>query len=272
LPSIEIHGRHSPDWMNALAPSSDVWRYLPRFQLGARKRIVIPLLEKHVASMPDDCWALVPDARSLSVFADKLAFAHYAAQRGLGALVPRTLDLAAPKFPAVLKRTNLNAGIGVVVVTSQAELDAHLGREPWAGQKLVLQELIEARTEYVTHVVCAGGRIVWHRSYAYAHDTARTIRGTLNSASTIQPVRLMATELAAFEKFTLPLGFDGPANIDFRRRADGSLAILEINPRLGGSLMRPENTRDLAGALNAIIRHAKWRAPAHSQSVVGVPT
>lgn len=60
-----------------------------------------------------------------------------------------------------------------------------------------------------------------------------------------------------FERFLAPLDYQGPANIDFRRRADGRLALLEINPRLGGSLMRPEFAADLDAALGIIVREAQ---------------
>jgi carbamoylphosphate synthase large subunit len=257
--------------MTALDPSGEVWKHLPRHYWGAPKRIVLPLLEPHVASMPPDCWALIPDATALATFADKQAFARYAARQGLRAFVPKTLDPAAPVFPLVLKRLNLNAGSGIAVVNSQAELDEHLTRAPWAGQKVMLQNLVPSRTDYVTHLVATGGHIVWHQTYVYDLDGPRVIRG--GKISQQPPPRRVATsaaDLAVFERFLLPLSYDGPANIDYRRRRDGSLAIFEINPRLGGSLMRPENVRDLAGALTAISRHAKWREPAHVEAGVGV--
>lgn len=66
--------------------------------------------------------------------------------------------------------------------------------------------------------------------------------------------------LALFERFLRPIRYDGPANIDTRRGADGTVWVLEINPRLGGSLMRPEKVEDLA-ALAALVANAApmWR-------------
>ncbi len=236
-PEVEIHGAHSPDWMNALGPDGPVWRLLPRIgavrlEAGSahfHKRIVIPLMEPHIRTMPGSCWALVPDAAALAVFSDKLAFARYVEQQGLGAFAPETLDLAAPSFPAVLKRTDLNAGNGIVVVASREELDIRLAQPLWSGHAALLQELVGSRTDYVTHLVAAGGRIVWHRTYAYKLNGRRVIRGAVERLET-HPAKLSAADIAILERFLLPLGFDGPANVDFRRRKDGRLAVLEINP------------------------------------------
>ena len=62
-------------------------------------------------------------------------------------------------------------------------------------------------------------------------------------------------DVSAVEALLRPLDYDGPVNVDFKRRADGRICILEVNPRLGGSLMRPENARDLRAALREIVSH-----------------
>lgn len=270
LPDVAIHGFHAPNWNEALGARGKVWEILgpagiaraadggPRWW---RKRVVVPLMEPHILSMPGGCYALAPDAEALTVLADKAQFARYAAAVGAAHLLPHRIDPQHPTFPAVLKRTNLNAGNGVALVASQDELDRKLAAAPWAGEPVLLQEAIPARRDYVTHVVCVGGRIVWHSSFSYPLATRREIRGSVESLA-IKRYRARPAEIRAFERLLRPLGFDGPANIDYRRRRDGSLAIFEINPRLGGSLMRPEHIADLAGALRVIVRHARWRPPA----------
>lgn len=265
---VFVHGRHTRRWMAALGPRGSVWSTLsdtrtvrrPRGwrRAAGRRRVVIPLLETHIASAPRPCWALIPSRHALETLADKARFARYAREQGLDASIPETLDPAtASRFPAVLKRTDLNAGDGVVVVGSAAELASRRAAEPWCGRPILLQALIEGSVEYVAHVVGVDGRIVWHCSYAYPLATARTIRRPAERVE-ILPSRLSASDLALFERFLRPLRFDGPASVDFKRRADGSIVVLEINPRLGGSLMRPELVADLADALRAILAHASW--------------
>lgn len=267
LPEISIHGTHSQDWMDSLRSDAPVWTLLRKSRHAQpasgdvprwRKRVVVPLMERHILSLPTGCHALVPDAQSMAILADKARFARYAEDVGLAHLLPRSLDVNTPSFPSALKRTNLRAGKGVAIVTSIQDLEARLGCSPWADGKVILQEHVAGRTDRVTHLVCVNGRIVWHQSYTFRMKDARRIRGPVGSLA-ITRCKTRASDFADFERLLVPLGFDGPANVDYRHRPDGRLAIFEINPRLGGSLMRPENAHDLAGALRSIVRHAKWR-------------
>lgn len=268
LPEVKIHGRHSPDWMAALHPRSTLWTLLersakPATKLGSlrRKRIVVPLMERHAASMPANCFALAPDRTALAVFGDKALFRRYASANGLAHLLPAAIDPANPSFPAVLKRTDLNSANGVTLVMSREELASRLDEAPWRGERVILEEHVASLTDYVTHMVCDRGRVLWHCTYRYALDGEQVMRGAAQSPP-IDRVEASADDIANFERLLRPLRYDGPANIDYRRRADGSLAIFEINPRLGGSLMRPENAHDLAAAFDAIIRHARWQGGA----------
>jgi hypothetical protein len=267
LPDVAIHGRHGPSWHKAIDARAPVWDLLGAAGIaqsakGAprwwRKRVVVPLMEPHILSMPEGCHALVPDSEALAILADKAQFARYAAELGAAHLLPRSIDLEHPTFPAMLKRTNLHSGMGVALVASQQELDEKRAAAPWVGEVVLLQEAVPSHREFVTHVVCVRGRIVWHCTFAYPLASRNEVRGPVENL-TIEQSSAHPADIQAFEQLLLPLGFNGPANIDYRRRPDGSLAIFEINPRLGGSLMRPDHVRDLAGALQAIVRHATWR-------------
>ena len=264
-PQVQIHGRNS-SWSKALAPRSPVWNGLGEFSLALshrwgllpswRRRFVIPLFERDVATMPLPCWALVPTPEALARLADKALFERYARLHGLSAFVPATFDpRAAAMFPAVLKLTNRSAGEGIVVVKSAAELTAQLASERFAGHSVLLQELIDADIDYVTHLVAVEGRILWHVTYSYALASTLIMRNRKNFLS-IGPSSVSPEDIDLFEHFLRPLRFNGPANIDFRRRADGSIVILEINPRFGGSLMRPGYVADLRASVGAILAHA----------------
>lgn len=276
VPEIVVHGRHTRKWNEAFEARSKIWDILVPAGLAQpetgtprpwRKRVVVPLIEPHVASTPFDCYALVPDPRTLAILSDKAEFARHAGGQGLAHLLPRTLDLAEPTFPAVLKPTNLCASVGVAVVRSQAELDEKLATSPWSDGQVLLQEAVASLDDRVTHLVCVRGRIVWHRTYTYGLDGPDAIRPI--DAKVVRRDDASSEDLAAFESLLMPLGYDGPANIDYRRRADGSLAIFEINPRLGGSMMRKKNAADLAACLAVIVKHARWR-PSPSAEPVAV--
>lgn len=261
---ILIVGNNGPSWAAALGPQAPAWRRLrlkatdKPLRPGQLRRIVsIPLLEAHVPPVGPGTWTLLPPPEAMRVLADKGRFARYAAEQGLGAFVPTTYaSPEAASFPAMLKRCDLNAGHGVAIVSSRAELKTRLAEPPWAGEPVLLQDCVEADVDYVAHLVRADGRIVWSRAYAYPLAHKRVVRGPVEGLA-IELASLSDADLAVFERFLAPLAYQGPANIDFRRRADGSLAILEINPRLGGSLMRPEFAADLEAVLGIIVREAQ---------------
>lgn len=289
-PQIVIHGRHG-GWIKALAPRSPVWRELggASVVLGHRggllptwrRRFVVPLFERDMVSVPRPCLGLMPTPEARVRLADKAQFARYVRMQGVEALVPATFDPAdAEGFPAVLKRTDDTAGRGIVLVNSRAELAAQLASPEFRDRPVVLQELIEGTTEYVLHVVSVGGRIVWHCCYAYLLPLDRTIRSRRNYLR-LERVSVSAEDIAVFERFLRPLNFDGPANFDFKRRSDGRIAVFEINPRFGGSLMQAGNVRDLAQAMAVILEHGRWyeredagagaRSPANNTVSVAAP-
>jgi hypothetical protein len=77
----------------------------------------------------------------------------------------------------------------------------------------------------------------------------------------VRRVGLGARELFALQQFIAPVGYSGPLNVDLRRRASGEIAVLEINPRLGGSLFKDFAQADLTDVLGAIAHYAVWRDP-----------
>ena len=262
---VQIHSRNSV-WRNAFAPASRVWNGIGGYSVALshrtgmlwswRRRFVIPLFERDMVSMPRPSWALVPSPEARYRLRDKAQFERHARLHGLCSFLPATFDPDAPTvFPAVLKRTDRSSAEGVVVVESQAELKAQRASPLFANQPVLLQEFIDDDTDYVTHLVAANGAIVWHVTYAFGLADGRTMRGPRNYES-VAASEISPAELDLFERFLRPLAFSGPANIDFRRRPDGAIAILEINPRFGLSLLRPEHVADLRAAVGAILAHA----------------
>jgi carbamoylphosphate synthase large subunit len=61
---------------------------------------------------------------------------------------------------------------------------------------------------------------------------------------------------AQFERLLSPLDYSGPCNFDYKRSDSGEMAVFEINPRFGGTLMKPENIAHLQQALSCIIQNA----------------
>ena len=77
-----------------------------------------------------------------------------------------------------------------------------------------------------------------------------------DNKGSISRVALSDENVGVLTRFLEPLAYDGPVTFDYRFSRDGVLKVIEINPRLGGSLMWVSNREDLFGALSTIIKFA----------------
>lgn len=259
--------------MRALGPGAPVWARLPAVagvrvldptpdgaglapEPGAGRPVLIPLLEPHIRARPRGYFALCPGDEALDTLADKARFASYVARHGLAALCPAVYDtVEAARFPLLAKPTLLNAGRGIRVLADRAQHDAFRASPDWAARPHILQEYLDDRDDYGTHLFCRDGRIVWHRAFRFRLPPGAPIRGPV-SPLTSQPCRLDAGQIGQIERVLAPLAYSGPCNVDHKIAPDGSLRILEINPRLGGSLLLPANVADLAHVLGMLIADA----------------
>ncbi len=267
-----VYGRSPAHWLRVLAPDGPLWPLVPEVgevqllrsslqvlqaTLFDREAILLPLLERHLLRAPRLCHGLLAPAGAIRTLADKRRFAAFAAAAHLGAHLPEAIDIPGPQdFPLVLKRHEGSSGKGVAIAGDAAELVRLRTQEPFAGRPTLLQRYAGDGTDHVTHCVCVAGRIVWHRCFAYTLRPGTRVQRP-DDIVAVEPVAEQAAHLALFERLLLPLGFEGPCNIDTRRLPDGRTIILEINPRFGSSLFRPEHLATLAEALRAIIANAR---------------
>lgn len=76
------------------------------------------------------------------------------------------------------------------------------------------------------------GRKVWH----FAHERIHELPVTGGVSTYRRSIAPPPEALAFSERMLEALGWHGAAMVEFRRRQDGSFALMEINPRLWGSL------------------------------------
>jgi predicted ATP-grasp superfamily ATP-dependent carboligase len=267
---VIVYGRHSPDWMSALAPTAPVWPGLDLVRevvhvdateddLPARIRrdcypILLPLMEEHARAAPVNIASLTPDAELIDLLADKGLFAAYLLERNLAAFAPQLYQSHEDvDYPCIVKRTDLNGGLGVDQVLDREALDQIVEAKSLHREKFIIQAWVGGTDEYVTHAVLRDGEIVWDKTFHYdlGQDNAlRTAQVTsdyrIERTPTPTSLRDVLSAIAA------DLGLSGPVNVDYKI-VDGRPVIFEINPRLGGSLMRPENVDLLAEALKAVV-------------------
>lgn len=271
---VVIYGVHSEDWMTALSPAAEIWKQvagveevlllsegqkqgMPTQQDPTIKTVLIPLMERHAINCPSGYFTLMPSAQMLLTLGLKHNFADYMQTIGLISFCPRhykkTEDI---RYPCVLKRVNLCAGIGVTLIRSIDELNLRVNETRWKNQLVVIQEAILEGVEFVTHLVVKHGKILWHASFVYKLRENELIRTPSN---VVEIERCVADKdvLHVFEKCLKHLDYSGPCNIDYKLLDNGLLKILEINPRLGGSLMRGDSGDLLKGALTCIVNNAE---------------
>jgi predicted ATP-grasp superfamily ATP-dependent carboligase len=117
------------------------------------------------------------------------------------------------------------------VVVSLAEARDAFGRAQEAGGSLLLQQLLSGTREAVS-LVYADGR-VWARFAQIAHRMVPPLGGS----SVVRESIPLPTDLAeAAERLIVAAGLEGYSEIEFRRDADGTGKLMEINPRLSASV------------------------------------
>jgi hypothetical protein len=270
---VIVYGRYKPDWDKSLDVDAPVWRGMPGVQdvrrartwgalmalgLGSgRPSIVLSLRERFIESCPPLWWGLSPSRRAFGICRDKQRFAEYCAAAGLSDLVPETYaDRDDVHYPAVLKRTNKAGGYGVAIVDSRAQLQRLMRMKPWRHRRTIVQALLPGHVDHVTHCVALNGRIIWHCSYRYDLMESAPLQSSKTIVERSRHVAASA-HIASLERFLLPLDYSGAVSFDYRLMPDGGVKVFEINPRFGGSLMRPENFEDMRAGLATLIAHAQ---------------
>lgn len=268
-----IYGVHSQDWMEAFAPDSALWVGLPRpariscipadpdelerVTTGCALPVVaIPLMEDHADRLPAHVARFHPSRSVSDLLRDKRRTLDYAAAQGFGTWCPTVHeDVDQVRFPCVVKRTDLNGSVGVNVAHSWRGLEALLGGSRELPPNTVIQSFIYGAKEYATYLMLEEGEILWDASFCYEMEFSDIVRrpGSAPARRVDTPRRI----LAQFGSFLRPLRYSGPCNVDYKIRPDGDAAIFEVNPRLGGSLMKPANLDLLKAVAGLILQHAK---------------
>ncbi len=220
------------------------------------RTLVIPLSEDNIVNRPRSLAALAPDDRAVATLRNKACFAAYVEAEGLGDLCPATYATRGQvAFPCIVKYVTAAFGFGSRILRSDRELDDFLRSEPWDGGRFVVQQVVEGPLEYSTHCVCKAGRPLWSATFAFETEDGQEIRRGVDFRS-MTAVACPSGAGTAIERLLLPLGYDGPCSVDYTLRPDGAIAVFEINPRFGGTLMLEENLPQLQQALACIVDNA----------------
>jgi carbamoyl-phosphate synthase large subunit len=169
---------------------------------------------------------LLAPAAALDVILDKLTLAEHCA--GVVA-VPRTelfgpsVDPASWTYPAVVKPRRGSGSRGVIIVDSAAELAA-LDRSP----ALIVQEFLPGEEYSVDVLADAAGQVI---------ASVPRLRARVDSGVSVGGRTVHDPEVERFGRVVArATGVTYVANVQCRRDADGVPALLEVNPRMPGTL------------------------------------
>jgi predicted ATP-grasp superfamily ATP-dependent carboligase len=171
-----------------------------------------------------------------------------AAAEELGIAVPRSIlvkdvgEVAAAireiGYPAVVKPTQSwvecdGAGIRLASETalSAEDAEASLRKMLSAGAQALLQQWLPGRREAVSVMYARG--TMWAR---FAQASYREFP-TLGGVSVLcEGIPLLPDITSAAERLIRAIDLEGCSMVEFRRDADGRPVLMEINPRIGGSV------------------------------------
>jgi len=217
--------------------------------------VVIPLMETHAIKMPAGFRHLTAPPDLIATVSDNNKLFDFLSSSGFQVYLPAVFGKGCEiRFPCVVKRLDLCGGLGVRFAHDTQELASHLRDPLFRRHPYQVQELISGEVEYATNLVCKSGEIVEECSFEYR------MRGPMEIRRYRNPIEFKRSPqsdqvMSLFSQIVRRLNFTGPCNVNFKL-IDGLPIIFEINPRLGGSLMRKQSIDALAKVVGAILNHA----------------
>lgn len=221
----------------AASVSADV--VLPVGQLGVRA------LDAARDSLPTDVACPLPPSGAIETALSKPATAEVA--REVGVAAPETLatldparpadeqiDPAALAYPAFLKAAEEAGRNHVASVAGPRDLvDSfeELRSELAPGQEVLVQEDVNATDRtYACGMLFADGR----PALSFCHEEVRSIPREGGTGTRVRHYRDPELERRT-ERLLDALDWEGPALVEFTRRADGEYVLMEINPKFWSS-------------------------------------
>lgn len=258
---IVFFGQHSIDWMNVLNKRlikhfkkyktiekiKNVYSIKKLNNLNLSKIYIIPLLESHMIELHNNnIKAIMPSLEHIKMFSCKKMFNLYVKKNNLENYVPKTYDIddiiTTDKL-YIIKPYNLNNGKNMFI-KKQLEQTDFINN--------IIQEYIPNNVEYTAHIVSKNGQIIKCITYAYKFDSSQHIKVYPINTKNIIKFELDKKYISQLELFLTNCGYTGISNVDFII-SDDQIKVFEINPRLGGSLVR-SNSIDLVEILYEMIK------------------
>ncbi len=203
----------------------------------SRFDLIVPLSladARFLRSQPDHIRAHavpLPDERCTALCHDKPRLNETLIAAGFGAHVPPMGDDLAPPF--ICKPAHGENSDDCLMVADYAAI-LRLGRaidQPG----LFRQAAVRGEVEHATHFLMKDGRLERELTVAYHHDAPLFIKG-MKAQPPVARVLGPCPDAPTLTAMLCAVGYSGIGCANFKM-AGGQLQLLEINPRIGGSLM-----------------------------------
>jgi protein-tyrosine-phosphatase/predicted ATP-grasp superfamily ATP-dependent carboligase len=186
--------------------------------------------------------AVLPPSRSLRTTLDKNLTGRYALQLGIPVpstrLVERIADIGeTPRFPVVLKTARSKLAEGNELKTFEPAIvrDEQAWRSvliDWVPRMAVLEQEYIQGWGVGIEMLYREGKLAWYFAHERLHEWPLT-GGASTYRRSIEPPEGM---LEASRRLLDSLEWHGVAMVEFKYRPNGSFTLMEVNPRLWGSL------------------------------------
>jgi len=172
---------------------------------------------------------LVPNLYVFLCFDDKALFSIFMHYFNFEQYMPKYYDTI--KIPCILKHKSLDYGRSSYIIKNESDIpDVNL-------KKYVICEIIEGENEYATHILAQNGKIELHLTVKHKFTSQTFIHGTQTKPLYSKLVILDDKILDVFNNIIKASSYSGMLCIDYKI-VDDKPIIFEINPRVGGSLVR----------------------------------
>jgi carbamoyl-phosphate synthase large subunit len=185
------------------------------------------LFERNGVKLP------ISSLETIRICRDKYATATTLEKNGIR--VPKTfivsarIDKLTLGFPLIVKPRSGRGGKGIKVFNSMAELKKDIKNY---DDSYIIQEFIGGQ-EYDSNIFVRDGKVLVNKTLLKAELEF----GNYGNAVKTVPIRDEAVERIAHDT-AIALHAEGALDMDIRKTGDGTLCVLEVNPRFGANALK----------------------------------
>ena len=246
---LAIHSRYASRKLQQPSQGQDFASWLREQDKLRNYTLIVPATEASLLGLrqldendPLRRKAVIPGDEALDVALDKEKTWQLAHELGVptpaGILLSTLAEIGlAQKFPVVLKPTHSKVMVdgvlrtlAVAAVKNESERQEQLRR--WLPVTPVQQQEYVSGRGIGVEFLFNRGKKIWHFAHERAHEYPLT-GGASSYRRSIDPPQAMLRDA---EKLLTALNWHGVAMVEFKMNAKGQYWLMEINPRLWGSL------------------------------------